>query len=81
MRDWLFGVNPWGKCMIVALPEDGDYPRDPHSPIWDKGGHRLDGGVVDGPVEYYNLQGVRVMNPSKGLYIKKQGDKATKVVL
>ncbi len=36
---------------------------------------------VGGPVEYYNLQGVRVMNPSKGLYIKKQGDKATKVVL
>ena len=36
---------------------------------------------VTAPVEYYNLQGVRVMNPSKGLYIKKQGDKATKVVL
>lgn len=30
---------------------------------------------------YYNLQGVRVENPTKGLYIKRQGNKATKVVL
>ncbi|MDE5635259.1 MAG: hypothetical protein K2I52_03000, partial [Muribaculaceae bacterium] len=27
----------------------------------------------DAPVEYYNLQGVRVENPSAGLYIKRQG--------
>lgn len=33
------------------------------------------------PVEYYNLQGVKVANPEKGIYIKKQGDKTTKVVL
>ena len=32
-------------------------------------------------VEYYNLQGVRVYNPEKGIYIKKQGVKTTKVVL
>ncbi len=33
------------------------------------------------PVEYYNLQGVKVMNPSNGIFIKKQGSKTTKVVL
>ena len=33
------------------------------------------------PVEYYNLQGMRVVNPEKGVFIKKQGSKATKVVL
>ncbi len=32
-------------------------------------------------VEYYNLQGVKVENPEKGIFIKKQGNKATKVVL
>ena len=32
-------------------------------------------------VEYYNLQGVRVMNPEKGIYIKRQGGKTSKVVL
>ena len=33
------------------------------------------------PAEYYNLQGVKVANPEKGIFIKKQGNKATKVVL
>ena len=32
-------------------------------------------------VEFFTLQGVKVQNPSKGLYIKKQGNKVTKVVL
>ena len=31
------------------------------------------------PVEYYNLQGVKVTNPSNGVFIKVQGKKATKV--
>lgn len=33
------------------------------------------------PVEYYNLQGIRVNNPVKGgLYIQRQGNKAIKVI-
>lgn len=31
------------------------------------------------PVEYYNLQGVRVANPEKGIYIVRQGGKASKI--
>ncbi len=31
--------------------------------------------------EYYNLQGARVKNPERGLYIKRQGGKTSKVVL
>lgn len=31
--------------------------------------------------EYYNLQGIKIDNPSKGIFIKKQGDKVTKVIL
>ena len=34
---------------------------------------------TNAPVEYYNLQGVRVANPEAGLYIKRQGNTATKV--
>ncbi|MDE5635973.1 MAG: chitobiase/beta-hexosaminidase C-terminal domain-containing protein, partial [Muribaculaceae bacterium] len=46
----------------------------------------IDNVVVDNdentPVEYYNLQGVRVENPAAGqLYIKRQGSKATKVII
>ena len=33
------------------------------------------------PIEYYNLQGIKVINPSKGIFIKKQGNKISKVVL
>ena len=33
------------------------------------------------PTTYYNLQGVKVENPSKGVFIKKQEGKATKVVI
>ncbi|MBQ7941607.1 MAG: hypothetical protein IJ328_04250 [Muribaculaceae bacterium] len=36
---------------------------------------------ADAPVEYYNLQGVKVENPEKGIFIKRQGSKTTKVVL
>lgn len=33
------------------------------------------------PVEYFNLQGVRVMNPGQGLYIRRQGNRVEKVAL
>lgn len=33
------------------------------------------------PVEYYNLQGVRVANPTTGLYIVKQGSKVSKAII
>lgn len=36
---------------------------------------------VNAPVEFYNMQGVRVLNPENGLYIRVQGSKATKVLV
>ncbi len=36
---------------------------------------------VNAPAEYFNLQGVRVAEPEKGLYIKRQGDKISKVMI
>ena len=33
------------------------------------------------PVEYFNLQGIRVENPENGLYIRRQGNKVTKVIV
>ena len=38
-------------------------------------------GVDAGEAVYYNLQGVKVANPENGIFIKKQGNKTTKVVL
>lgn len=36
---------------------------------------------ADAEVEYYNLQGIRVANPEHGIYIRRQGNTATKVRL
>jgi hypothetical protein len=36
---------------------------------------------ANAPVEYFNLQGVRVANPENGLFIRRQGNKATKVLV
>lgn len=33
------------------------------------------------PVEYYNLQGIRVNNPENGVYIRRQGNTVTKVLV
>lgn len=35
----------------------------------------------EGVAEYYNLQGVKVDNPSEGLYIRKVGNKVSKVIV
>ncbi|MDE5749402.1 MAG: immune inhibitor A, partial [Duncaniella sp.] len=37
--------------------------------------------ATDAPAEYYNLQGIRVENPTSGLYIRRQGNTVTKVIL
>ncbi|MCH5325591.1 MAG: hypothetical protein J1E29_00115 [Duncaniella sp.] len=34
----------------------------------------------DAPVEYFNLQGIRVANPEGGIFIRRQGNTVTKVI-
>lgn len=63
LRDWLFGCNPWGTSMIIGLPENGDYPEDPHSAFTHLKNIRIDGGLVDGPVYgsiYNKLIGIKL---------------------
>lgn len=36
---------------------------------------------TDAPVEYFNLQGIRVAQPENGLYIRRQGSTVTKVLV
>lgn len=33
------------------------------------------------PVEYYNLQGMRISNPENGIFIRRQGSKTSKVTI
>lgn len=39
----------------------------------------IEAAPEDEPVEYYNLQGVRVINPTPGIYIQRQGNKVRKI--
>ena len=36
---------------------------------------------ADAPAEYFNLQGVRVENPTPGLYIRRQGNKVSRIII
>ena len=36
---------------------------------------------IEGEVEYFNLQGVKVVNPENGVFIRVQGGKASKVLV
>lgn len=50
----------------------------------EKGDSGVDGIEADdenAPVEYYNLQGIRVANPENGIFIKKQGKKVSKTAI
>lgn len=37
--------------------------------------------ATEAPAEYFTLQGVRVANPSNGIYIRRQGNTTTKVLV
>lgn len=66
--DWLFGANPWGTSMVIGLPRDGVFPRDPHTELPDSLHHGLVGGLVDGPVKrsiFLNLKAVRLLRPDE----------------
>ncbi len=74
---------------MFSLPEDLGYKLEPNA---DKTGlilkTKVQSGVedvmvedADAPVEWFNLQGIRVANPENGIYIRRQGSKVEKVVL
>ncbi|HEX9310273.1 MAG TPA: glycoside hydrolase family 9 protein [Gemmatimonadaceae bacterium] len=59
--DWLFGANPWGVSMVIGLPHDGIFARDPHSVVAKEMHVELTGALLDGPVYssiYKNLLGI-----------------------
>ena len=58
----------WGKQVKFTL-------------VADKSGVENIEAEDNAPVEYYNLQGVKVVNPENGIFIKKRGNTVTKVIL
>lgn len=74
---------------IIVRNADGQYPTEPGNYRWFIDDVKLytgGSGVMDisvdenAPVEYFNLQGVKVANAENGMYIRRQGSKVSKIV-
>ena len=66
--DWLFGANPWGTSMVIGLPQNGVYARDPHSVVAHEMHVQLTGALLDGPVYssiYHRLLGINLHDPDE----------------
>ncbi|MEO7823667.1 MAG: glycoside hydrolase family 9 protein [Gemmatimonadaceae bacterium] len=66
--DWLFGTNPWGVSMVIGLPHNGVFARDPHSVVSKVMKLELTGALLDGPVYtsiYQNLRGISLHEPDE----------------
>jgi len=66
--DWLFGTNPWGVSMVIGLPHDGVFARDPHSVVAKEMHVELTGALLDGPVYssiYHHLLGISLHDPDE----------------
>ncbi|MDE7346625.1 MAG: hypothetical protein K2N48_07795 [Muribaculaceae bacterium] len=64
-------VNNNGKILNCAKDEVNDYVGAGVESV----------GDADAPVEYYNINGVKVSEPSNGIFIRKQGSKTEKVII
>ncbi len=86
----MIGNDEPGKYLVKAVSDHDKFPKGMESEVVgftidEKGTvtgiEDVEAGAEECEVEYFNLQGVRVMNPTKGLYIRKYGSKVTKVCL
>ncbi len=64
-----------GKAYLV-LSNDKTY-----DPEWTNNDGISTIAVENAPAVYFNLNGVQVANPANGLFIKKQGNVVTKVIV
>lgn len=79
--NWLRGqFGDYTAMGTVPEPERDQTPAAP-LPNYVSGVENVTIDSYDAPVEYYNLQGIRVYNPGSGIFIRRQGDSAVKVVL
>ncbi len=71
-----------GTLSVYAYDPNTDIKSEPVEIAVNDGTSSIDqiGADVNAPVEYFNLQGIRVDNPENGVFIRRQGTTVTKVV-
>lgn len=75
--------RPWVNILIDAkLPSENHYLiLSGYSVNTTTGIGNVEAADSNAPVEYFNLQGMRVDNPGQGIFIRRQGNKVSKVLL
>lgn len=86
----LADINHTGKFVIEIVndcPSNADSNKD-RTAIWNltwtaysSAIDAVEAAEADAPVEFFNLQGVRVAAPANGIFIRRQGTKVEKVVI
>lgn len=86
----LADINHTGKFVIEIVndcPSDATSNKD-RTAIWNltwtaysSAIDAVEAAEADAPVEFFNLQGVRVTAPANGIFIRRQGTKVEKVVI
>lgn len=76
------GADDWSN-LSSALPFylNFSFDKNGFKPGVTTGIEDIDIESENAPVEYFNLQGIKVDNPTNGLYIRRQGNKVTKVAI
>lgn len=78
-------INDPEKLRVIAIIHDTESKSvvNSASSLYADGSGSADTVIEDpeGEAVYYNFNGMRVSNPSEGIYIRIQGGKATKVIL
>lgn len=82
-----FGYEYYGKFTVYATLSSGK-TKWLYLGVWfneptsdDQSGVKDAVATQNAPVEYYNLQGVKVANPSNGIFVRRQGNEVKKVVI
>ena len=69
LNEWLPASAQCTETATIVLPEG-----------WNSAIKGIEADNTNAPVEYFNLQGIRVANPENGVFIRRQGTQVTKVV-
>jgi hypothetical protein len=77
LPDWTYTDGESISSAVVS----GTKITTPFNLLTDSSIHSVYVDSNNAPVEYFNIQGMRVVNPTRGLLIKRQGSKSEKVVL
>lgn len=78
-------ANGWYDLKVTVADPNGNNQVQTISPAFrideNAGTDRIDADNATAPAEYYTLQGIRVENPTGGVFLRRQGADVSKVII